>query len=73
MEEQMIHTEMREQTDNTLNPPVQHPTLEAAIGYAERRSGEKKCEITVVEDGRPVGFYIGGELQVQAEPLPNDE
>ena len=43
------------------NPPREHPSEQAAHGYAAEATGRKVCDVAVFgEDGTPVAMYRDG-------------
>jgi hypothetical protein len=53
---------MKEDIDGATHPPTQHETLEQARAYAKLRTFQKRCEITVFGDSKPVEAWREGEL-----------
>lgn len=59
-----FQTIMHEHCDGRKNPPIEHKTESAAVGYAKVRTQEKECDITVVDhNGRVIGVYEDGQVK----------
>jgi hypothetical protein len=59
-------TQMKDHLDGMSYPEIGYETEQQAVQYAQQRSAERRCDITVRDHrGQIIGVYTHGELVPQ--------